>query len=298
MTIYQQINANKRKSYLVMVLFVAFIFFLGYVFGEASGYGLPVASVALIFSGLFAFGSYYWGDRIILSLSQARPADPKLDFDLYTVAENMAIAAGIPRPKLYVIDDSAPNAFASGKDPNHAVICATSGLIAKLDRSELEGVIAHEISHIKNFDIRLMSIVAVLVGMVAFLSDIFLRSLWYGGRSRARIRGKMGVIVILVGFILALLSPIIATLIQLAISRQREYLADASAALLTRYPEGLARALEKISQDKEVLEAATNATAHLYIVNPFKGKDFGAWFAGLFNTHPPVEERIRVLRSM
>ena len=210
----------------------------------------------------------------------------------------MAIAGGIPKPKLYVIDDTAPNAFATGRDPSHAVVCATTGLLDKLDRRELEGVIAHELSHVKNYDTRLMSIVAILVGSIAFLADWFMRSLWWGrGRDRED-RGSSSSIFLILGIVLAILSPIIATIIQLAISRRREFLADASGALLTRNPDGLARALEKISGDKEVLEAATNATAHLYIVNPFKGKNFGAWFAGLFDTHPPLAERIKILRSM
>ncbi|EKD87377.1 MAG: hypothetical protein ACD_36C00113G0004, partial [uncultured bacterium] len=200
--------------------------------------------------------------------------------------------------KLYVIDDSAMNAFATGRDPSHAVIVATTGILQRLERRELEGVIAHELSHIKNFDTRLMAVVAVLVGTVAFLADMFMRSLWWGGRrSRDNDRG-LGSILLLIGVILAIISPILATLIQLSVSRKREFLADASGALLTRYPEGLARALEKLGHDKEVLEAATNATAHLYITNPFKGKQFHAFFSSLFNTHPPLAERIKILRSM
>jgi heat shock protein HtpX len=231
-------------------------------------------------------------------MSGAREADRKRDFDFFTVTENLAIAAGLPKPKLYVIDDTAMNAFATGRDPQHAIVCATSGILQRLDRRELEGVIAHELSHIKNFDIRLMLVVGVLVGTLAFLADWFMRSLWWGGRRRNNEdRGGSGIFMI-IGIVLAILSPILATIIQLAISRQREYLADASGAYLTRYPKGLASALEKLSRDREVLEAATNATAHLYIVNPFHGKDFGAWFSGLFDTHPPIAERIKRLRAM
>ena len=234
----------------------------------------------------------------MLAMSGAKPANRKQHFDFYTVAENLAIAAGLPKPKLYVIDDTAMNAFATGRDPSHAVVCATTGILAKLERRELEGVIAHELSHIKNFDTRLMAVVAVLVGTVAFLADMFLRNLWWGrGRDRDEDRGA-GQIMLVVGIALAIITPIVATLIQLAVSRRREYLADASAANLTRYPEGLARALEKLTGDREVLEAATNATAHLYVVNPFKGKQYAAWFSGLFNTHPPIEERITILRAM
>lgn len=302
MSIHSQIRANVTKTYVIMGAFVAFVVVAAYVMGQALGYGNSWMWIAVLFSVISSFASYYWGDQIVLAMSGARPADRKRDFDFFTVAENIAIAAGIPKPKLYVIDDTAMNAFATGRDPQHAVVCATTGILSRLERRELEGVIAHELSHIKNFDTRLMAVVAVLVGTVAFLADMFMRSLWWGGsasrRSRSRDDNSIGSILLVVGIILAILSPIIATVIQLAVSRRREYLADASAANLTRYPEGLARALEKLGKDKEVLEAANNATAHLYITNPFKGKAFSSWFAGLFNTHPPIEERIKILRSM
>jgi len=294
--IYQQINANRQKTWLIMAFFIAFISLVAYVFGQAQESGFSYLGIALIISGLLTLGSYYFGDQVILKISNARPAKRKKDFNFFTVTENLCIGVGLPMPKLYVIDDSAPNAFATGRDPDHAVVCATSGLLNKLDRAELEGVIAHELSHIKNYDIRLMAIVAVLVGMIAYLADIFNRSLWWRGRERKEKEGQG--FLIFIGVVLAILSPLIAQLIQLAISRKREFLADASAALLTRNPYALADALEKISKDKEVLEAANNATAHLYIINPFKGKEFGAWFAHLFNTHPPVEERIKILRSL
>ncbi|MBL7159112.1 M48 family metallopeptidase [Candidatus Microgenomates bacterium] len=295
MSIYSQIAGNKRKTLLITAIFIAFISFAAYVFGQAQGEGFSYLGTALIISGFLSLGSYYFGDKIILKISGARPAGEKRDFNFFTVAENLCIGAGLPRPKLYVIEDSAPNAFAAGRDPDHAIICATTGLLNKLERSELEGVIAHELSHIKNYDIRLMAIVAVLVGTTAYLADIFNRSLWWGGKKK---KGEKGQVFVLIGVVLAILSPLIAKLIQLSISRQREFLADASAGLLTRNPDALADALEKISQDREVLEAANNATAHLYIINPFKGKEFGAWFAGLFNTHPPVKERIKILRRM
>ena len=215
------------------------------------------------------------------------------------MTENLAIASGLPKPKVYIIEDSAPNAFATGRDPMHAVICVTRGLIDKLDRKELEGVISHEMSHILNYDTRLMAIISVLVGMIAFLSDWFSRSLWWGGRSRSRDdRNSISAVVFIVGIVLAVISPLIATLIQLAVSRRREFLADASGVLLTRNPKGLAQALSKISADREVLEAATNATAHLYITNPFKGKDFSAWFSSIFDTHPPINQRIEILKAM
>ena len=297
MSIHSQIQSNVTKTYLLMSAFIAFVVLAGYVMGQALGYGNSWMLGAVLFSVLSSFISYYWGDKIVLAMSRARPADRKRHFDLFTVTENLAIAAGIPKPKLYVIDDSAMNAFATGRDPEHAVVCATTGLMQRLERRELEGVIAHELSHVKNFDTRLMAVVAVLVGTVAFLADMFMRSLWWGGHRNRDDRGA-GQIMLVVGIVLAIVTPIVAMLIQLAISRRREFLADASSANLTRYPEGLARALEKLGHDKEVLEAATNATAHLYVVNPFKGKQFSAWFSGLFNTHPALSERIKVLRSI
>ncbi|MEK9143461.1 MAG: M48 family metallopeptidase [Patescibacteria group bacterium] len=298
MSIHSQIQGNITKTYIIMSAFVVFVVLVAYVLGVSLGYGTSFMWIAVLFSVVSSFVSYYWGDKMVLAMSGAKPANRKQNFDFYTVAENLAIAAGLPKPKLYVIDDTAMNAFATGRDPAHAVICATTGILVKLERRELEGVIAHELSHIKNFDTRLMAVVAVLVGTVAFLADMFMRSLWWGGRrDRDEDRG-VGQIMLVVGIALAIITPIVATLIQLAVSRRREFLADASAADLTRYPEGLARALEKLTGDREVLEAATNATAHLYVVNPFKGKQFAAWFSGLFNTHPPIAERIKILRAI
>lgn len=282
-----------------MILFVIFIATAAYIYGKAAGSGTSIVGIALIFSGLMSLGSYYYSDKIILGMSGAQEIKKKDNPRFFRTVENLCIGAGLPMPKIYIIDDSAPNAFATGRDPKHAVVCATTGILNKLNDAELEGVIAHELSHIKNYDIRFMAIVAILVGIIALLADFFMRSLWFGGqRRRSREDNSSAGIFLVVGIVFAILSPIIATLIQLAVSRKRELLADASGALLTRYPEGLASALEKISKDKEPLEAANNATAHLYIVNPFKDKDIGNWFAGLFNTHPPIEERIKILRSM
>ncbi|MBP9814603.1 M48 family metallopeptidase [Candidatus Woesebacteria bacterium] len=293
------IRSNVAKTYFLMAGFIAFVILFSYVLSQGLGYGNSFMWLAVLLSIGSSLISYYWGDSLVLAISGARPADRKRDFDFFTVAENLSIAAGIPKPRLYVIEDTAMNAFATGRDPKHAVICATTGILDRLDRRELEGVIAHELSHVKNFDIRLMAVVAVLVGSVAYMADIFLRTLWWGGRGRDRDdNNSLGPILLVVGIVLAILSPILASIIQLAVSRNREFLADVSGAELTRYPEGLARALEKLDKDKEVLEAATNATAHLYITNPFKDKNFGAWFAGLFNTHPPIEERIKRLRAM
>lgn len=283
-----------------MGFFVLFIATVSFVIGKATGYGNSFVGIALVFSGLTSLSGYYFGDSMVLAMSGARSADRKRDFDLFTVSENLAIASGIPKPKVYVIEDPAPNAFATGRDPNHAVICATRGLLEKLNRRELEGVIAHELSHVKNYDTRFMAIITILVGTVVFLSDWFMRSLWWGGFGRRNRddRSEGGALFMALALLFAILSPIIATLIQLAVSRKREYLADASGALLTRNPRALADALESISRDRNVMQGASNATAHLYIVNPFKGKDFGAWFAHLFDTHPPIEDRIKLLRSM
>lgn len=297
MNIHQQIAGNKRKTYIVMVLFVLFISTMAYVFGEAgSGYGWIYGIIALVFSVFGSFGSYFYSDKAVLALSNAKLTDKNRDYDFYTAAENMRIASGLPMPKLYVIEDQALNAFATGRDPEHGVVVATRGLLQRLDRSDIEGVVAHEMSHIKNFDTRLMMIVAILVGSVALLAHFFMRSMFWGSGNRDK--GKGGGIMIVLAIVFAVLAPIIATLIQLAISRRREYLADASAANMTRNPEGLASALEKISVDHAVLQTATSATAHLFISNPFRSKEARSWFTNFFNTHPPIEERIKILRGM
>ncbi len=282
-----------------MAFFTIFIATVAYILGSASGYGISWAGTALIISGLMSLGSYFWGDKLVLSMAGARPADRKKDADFYDVVEDISRTADIPLPKVYIIEDNAPNAFATGRDYQHAVVCATRGLLVKLDKNELKGVIAHEIGHVRNFDTRLMAIVAVLAGMIVFLSDWFMRMLWFGGGNRDREeRGSLGAVLMLLGIILAIISPILATVIQLSISRRREFLADATSAFLTKNPDSLASALEKIARDRTLLKAATNATAHLFIANPFKGKNATRLFAGLFDTHPPVEERIKILRSM
>lgn len=298
LNVYEQVDRNKRKSVVVLVAFGLFVALVIWLIGQITDYGNSAIGLALIISGLMSFGGYWWSDKIVLSVSRARPASREKDFLFYTVAENLSLAGQIPMPKLYVIDDTAPNAFATGRDPQHAVVCATAGLLEKLDRTELEGVVAHEISHIKNYDTRLMSVVAVLVGMIALLGDWFLRGASFGHRSR-REKSNLGGLLFIVGLLLVVFSPLIAQLIQLAISRGEEFLADASAAKLTRFPEGLARALAKIAADPEPLEAANKATAHLYITNPLKNRhDQVGWFANLFNTHPPIVERIQALRQM
>ncbi len=296
MTAYSAISSNKRKTLFILIFFILFVGTVSYIIGRALGYGLSFAGVWLIISGITSFISYYYSDKIVLSISGAKPANKEEYRDLYTSVENMAIAAGLPMPKVYVIEDPSPNAFATGRDPKHAVVAATTGLLERLEDEELEGVIAHEMSHVKNYDTRLMGVVAILVGMVAILADFFTRSLWLGGNNDRR--GGSGIFAIL-ALVAAILAPIAATLLQLAISRRREFLADADGALLTRYPDGLANALAKIATDPHPLKQASNATAHLYIENPFKtGERKTSWLVNLFSTHPPVEERIRILRSL
>ncbi len=295
---WEQISANKAKSTVLLILFVAFVIFLGWIFGETTSLGYAGPVLAALVAGIGAFVSYYNSDKIALGISKARPARLEDHPHLYHSVEGLAIAAGIPTPKLYIIDDSAPNAFATGRDPEHAAIAVTTGLLSKLNRAELEGVVAHEMSHVANYDTRLMTITVVLVGTVALVSDWMLRTFFWGGGRRRKSTGggNAGVILLIVAIALAILSPIIAQLIKLAISRKREFLADANGALLTRYPEGLASALLKISGDRQPLEVANKATAHLYIANPLKGQK-GA-FNKLFSTHPPVEERVAALRAM
>jgi len=306
---YELVDANKIKSNLVIFGFITFIAVAAYFIGYALGYGWGFVGYALILSGIMSFASFYYSDKIVLSLSNAVPANPRIHFDFYTVTDNLCKVAGIPIPKLYVIEDTAMNAFATGRDPQHAVVVATTGILAKLTRTELEGVIGHELSHVKNYDTRLMGIVTILIGVITLLADFLLRFSFFGGRRRNQNDegGQLQIVFFLIGLVLALLSPLIANLIRLTISRRREFLADASSAQLTKYPEGLAQALEKLASDTEPLEAANKATAHLYLVNPFhfdsaninKIKNQGSigWFANLFNTHPPIAERIKVLRS-
>ncbi len=261
------------------------------------GYGLDIVGIALIFSGIMSFASYWYSDKIILGISGAHEASREKYFDFYTIAENLAYSKKMPKPKLYVMNDTAMNAFATGRDPEHAVVCVTTGLLAKLNRAELEGVIAHELSHIRNYDIRLMSVVTILVGFIALLSDWMLRMTFRGRKKDNENSGQLQLVIFVVGIILAILSPFVAKLIQLAISRKREFLADASAVGFTKNPAGLIKALQKISQDREPLEAANKATAHLYISNPLKNLPKGM-FTNMFATHPPIEERLAALRGV
>lgn len=298
MNVYDQIAQNKLKTYLFIAGFVAFVVFVAYILGGATDSGPGFAIVALLISSVMSVGSFFWSDKIVLAMTGARPADPQRDFNLVTVTENIAIASGLPKPKVYVIDDPAPNAFATGRDPQHAVVAATTGLVQLLDRTELEGVIAHELGHVKNYDIRLMAVVTVLAGVVVLMVDMFSRSLWFGTRRRDDDRNSSGAIFLVIGLVISLLAPLIATVMKLAISRKREYLADATGAYLTRNPGALADALIKISADPQRMRNASNATAHLFFTNPFKKQSNGSWIASLFNTHPPVEDRVKLLRTM
>ena len=292
---YSQIDSNKRKTIILIAVFIIIILALGWVFGELSGYGYWGLAIAVGVSIIMSLFSYYRGDKVALWTSGAKPIKKEDNPYVYRLVENLCITAGIPVPKVHIIDDPAPNAFACGRDPEHSSIALTSGLIERLENEELEGVIAHELSHIKNYDIRLMTIVIVLVGIIVLMSDVFIRIRFFGRRSD-RGGGQAGTILFVIGILLMILSPLIAQLIHLAISRKREFLADASGALLTRYPEGLASALTKISQCKQPLKKASNATAHLYITNPFSGRK--KFLSKAFSTHPPVEERVKALRGM
>lgn len=293
-TLYTQADNNKRLTWIYISGFLIFVIGVGYIFAGAMG-NSAILYGAVIFSIIMSFGSYWWSDKIVLGMSGAKEINHDNARELFHLVENLCITAGLPMPKIYIIEDSAPNAFATGRDPEHGVICFTTGIISKLEKKELEGVIAHELSHIGNRDILLSTVVVVLVGFVTLLADWFRHWAFWGGRDNDNnAGGQFRIILIVVAIILSILAPFAAMLMQLAISRKREFLADASGALLTRYPEGLASALEKISADSEPLEAANRATAHLYISNPFKGKKMSK----LFMTHPPIEERIARLRDL
>jgi heat shock protein HtpX len=294
-TLYNQADSNTRLTWVYITGFLVFVIGIGYVFAGAMN-NSAILYIAVIFSILMSFGSYWWSDKIVLAMSKAKEINHDNNREIFHIVENLCITAGLPVPKIYIIEDSSPNAFATGRDPQHGVICLTTGIIAKLEKTELEGVIAHELSHIGNRDILLSTVVVVLVGFVTLMADWFRNWTIFGGRSRDNDRegNQLQLILIIIAIILSILAPIAALLMQLAISRKREFLADADGALLTRYPEGLALALEKISADPKPLAEANRATAHLFIVNPFRGKKV----AKLFLTHPPIEDRIKALRGM
>jgi len=291
-TLYTQAEKNVRKTWVLMTSFFVFIILFGWLFSQV--FDSPfILYIAVIFAILQSFISYWYSDKIVLAMTRAKPIEKKDNPELYRIVENLCIGAGLPLPKIYIIDEDQPNAFATGRDKNHAVVAVTRGLLERLERAELEGVIAHELAHIGNKDMLLQTISVTLVGFVAILSDWFLRMSRFGfGRKRERDFGQA--IFFIFAILAAILAPIAAQLIHFAISRKREFLADATGALITRYPEGLARALEKIASYPYSMKVATNATAHLFIANPFRGTKI----SNLFSTHPPIEERIKALRSM
>jgi heat shock protein HtpX len=301
---YERISSNVRKTWLLIFVFIAFVAMIGWLFGyftNSGFWGLGIAlGIALVMTG----GSYFSSDKIALAVSRAKPADGQRFTQLHNVVEGLAIAAGVPKPRVYVVDDTAPNAFATGRNPEHAAIAVTTGLLAKMDRNELEGVIAHELSHIQNRDTLVMTIAVTLVGVIVLLADWLLRALWWGGGDNRR--GGLGAPIAILGFVLLLLAPLIAQLLQFAISRRREFLADADAVMLTRYPPGLIGALEKLRHDATVVRTASRATAHLWIESPIARRaspgrrgaaKSGAWLNRLFDTHPPLEDRIAALHS-
>jgi len=302
MNLWTQVDSNKRKSTGFMLIFVLVVIGLGLLFSYVyNSYAILI--LAVIIALVQTLVSFYSGDKIVLSMSGAHEIKKTDNPELWNLVENLAITAGLPMPKVYVIQDSVPNAFATGRDPEHASVAVTTGLMERLDKNELQGVIAHEMSHVGNYDIRLMMIVAILVSVIALISDIFIRSRWLSfGRSRDDNNGggNIQAILMIVALVAAILAPFIAMIIQLAISRKREFLADASGALLTRYPEGLASALEKISVYSAPMQKVSSATEHLFIANPLgEGKKIKkqSYFAKLFSTHPPIEERVKALRG-
>jgi len=298
---YDQIAANRRNSFLMAAFVVVLLGLLGFtigfgVSGEPAG-GVATTGIALVLGGLAGVGTYFAGDSLVLSVSGAREVDESAAPQLLNVVREMAIAANVPMPRVFIIDDTAPNAFATGRDPKHASVAITTGLLEKLDREELQGVIAHELSHVRNLDIRFSLIVGVMVGAIAILADFFLRfTFWGGGRGRDRGGGGAQAVVLILAIVLAILAPLISRFIQLAVNRQREYLADASGVELTRNPYGLERALAKISGDPEVLEVANRGTQHMYFTNPIK--KFEERSSGLMSTHPPILDRINRLRQL
>lgn len=299
--LYSYSAVNKRKTWFLMTGFFIFIMIVGFVFSQAMN-NSSILYIAVLISFGMTFISYWYSDKIVLSMSGAKEVDKENGRELYRLVENLCITAGLPLPKIYIIQDSAPNAFATGRDPQHAAIAVTSGILGKLEKTELEGVIAHELSHIGNRDILISTIATVLVGIVVLLADWFRHWSFMGGRrnSDSNNNNQLGAIMIILAIVFSILAPVFAQILQLAVSRKREFAADADAALLTRYPEGLARALEKISADTEPLEVANRATAHMYIVSPFKekeGRRSVSAFSKMFMTHPPVAERIAFLRG-
>ncbi|MCX6758253.1 MAG: M48 family metallopeptidase [Candidatus Nealsonbacteria bacterium] len=295
-SLYTQAASNTQKTWIYLTGFFGVVILIGWI----ASYLLDDPAIiyfAVIFAVVQSFVAYWFSDSIVLSMANATPIEQKDNPQLYRLVENLCITAGLPLPKIYIINERQPNAFATGRDKNHAVIAVTTGLLERLEKTELEGVIAHELSHIGNRDMLLGTVVVVLVGVIAILSNMFLRVSFFGGGKRDNDRGSSGLLFFL-GLVAMVLAPVVAQLIQLAISRKREFLADADGALLTRYPEGLVRALEKISSDPTPMDSAHKTTAHLYISNPFRGRQLSGWINNLFSTHPPIEERIKALLDL
>ncbi len=296
-SIYTHADSNTRKTWFLITFFLVFIIAVGWLFSYL------LDSSAILFFAVFlsiamSITSYWYSDKIVLSMTRATPIKKGDNPELYRLVENLAITAGLPAPKIYIIKEMQPNAFATGRDKNHAVIAVTKGLLDRLNKTELEGVLAHELSHIGNKDMLLSTVVVILIGVVALLSDLFFRASFLGGMGRRRQGKEDNLMLLFAGIIAALLAPLAAILIQLAISRKREFLADASGALLTRYPEGLAKALEKIALDPTPMQRINTAIAHLFLADPLKGEQDKSWFIKLFQTHPPVQERVKALRGM
>ncbi|MEA3293317.1 MAG: M48 family metalloprotease [Patescibacteria group bacterium] len=296
MTLYTQSDSNVRKTWFLMVFFLLFIIALGWLFSYLlDSYFILI--IAIVFSLFMNLYSYWYSDKLVLKMVKAKAIEKKDNPEFYRIVENLCITAGLPMPNIYIMNESQPNAFATGRDKNHSAVVVTKGLLEMLNKQELEGVIGHELSHIGNRDILLQTIIVVLVGVIAMLSDFFLRISFFGGGRRGS-RDSGGLLLLILGIAAAILAPLAAGLIHMAVSRKREFLADASSALLTRYPEGLAQALEKISSNPAPMKVAKNSVAHLFISSPFRGKEKKSWLRKLFMTHPPIEERIKALRQM
>jgi heat shock protein HtpX len=310
--VYEQIAKNKRRTFLLLFFFVALIAVAALAFNYLLGFGAIGVVVAIVFAIAMAWGSYFYSDRVALAASRAKPAEGPEYQRYHNLVEGLCIAAGLPKPRLYVVDDPAPNAFATGRNPKHAALAVTTGLLETMNRVELEGVIAHELSHVKNYDILVTTVAVTAVGAIALLSDLGLRFMWFGGRGDRRDSadsGGFGIILVILAFALLILAPFIALLMQFAVSRRRELLADASGVQLTRYPPGLIAALEKLKNDKAVVHHATRATAQMWIESPLErgaedgegngdGSNKGSWLNRAFDTHPPLDERIRNLKEM
>jgi heat shock protein HtpX len=300
--LYDRIASNVRKTWLLIAVFTAFVLVMGYVFGRLTGFGTWGLAGAAVLAIIMTWGSYFSSDKVALAMSHAKPAEGPRYSQLHNIVEGLALAAGIPKPRVYVIEDTAPNAFATGRNPKHAAIAVTAGLLARMNREELEGVIAHELSHVKNRDTLVMTIAVTLVGVIVLLGDWFLRAMFWGDGDRGK--GGLGAPLIIIGAVLMIFAPLIAQLLQFAISRRREFLADADGVMLTRYPDGLIHALEKLKDDPTVVRTASKATAHLWIESPIarqlgdgEGKQRGLWLNRMFDTHPPLDERIQALRG-